>query len=145
MFTSLGGPGGAGRIGSRRTRDGSNEELDPLRNPLRNGVDVCGGAGVNRTSGAAADCRCWGVGGITSLGRIGRAGAGGVGAGPEGVPGGDHAGGGDLGRRCPGASAGLGSGNRPEVEIGGGGWGNLGGWGSGRDLPDERLERLIRK
>ena len=67
-----------------------------------------------------------GADGSINLGRVGRAVVG------IGVSGGDHAGGGDLGRGCPaaafiGRSAGA------------------GGCGSGRDLPGERLDELKRK
>jgi hypothetical protein len=133
-LSSLGGPGRTGRIGSGRTRGVSSIDVGLSRD----GADARGNGAVNRTSGVATDCCCWGGGWGTSLGGIGRAGG--------TVPGGDHAGGGDLGRRDPGASAGLGSGYRPAVGFGGGGRGNIiGGWGSGRDLPDGRLENLIRK
>jgi hypothetical protein len=126
VLSSLGGPGGTGLIGRGRTRGGSNNDEVGLSVT----VDTRGDADVNRTSCVDEKCRCWGGGGGTSLGSVGRGGAGAC------VPGGDHAGGGVLGRMWPVIEV------EPEVELGSGGWGSLGGWGSGRDLPDGRLTKM---
>lgn len=93
----------------------------------------------------AEDSRCAGVGGSITLGRCGRANDD-VGGGDRRatgmVCGGDHAGGGDLGRDGGGDVAGSGSGEGPEVAFGGGG-GDFGILGSGRDLPKELVDGLI--
>lgn len=68
-----------------------------------------------------------GAEGSITLGRVGRGGV-------NGISGGDHAGGGDLGRGCS-ASAVLGSDDR---SVGAG----AGGCGRGRDLPGEELDGL---
>lgn len=87
VLASLGGPGGTGRIGSGRTRSCPGDEIDPS-NAVR---CVLGEPGVIRTSGEVGDSLCGGVDGTIKAGRIGRE----LG---DGVPGGDHAGGGVLGR-----------------------------------------------
>lgn len=88
VLASLGGPGGTGRIGSGRTRSWPGEEIDPSSTAVR---CVPGVLGVIRTSGEVGDSLCGGASGRTKPGRIGRE----LG---DGVPGGDHAGGGVLGR-----------------------------------------------
>jgi hypothetical protein len=129
---SLGGPGGGGRIGRGRTRS------DAVRRAV---TDSSIGCVCARGDGARGlrnieDGRCGGVGGSITLGRCGRA-VGGVGGGDRRdtgmVCGGDHAGGGDLGRGG-GAVEGTGCPERPEVVIGGGDC-DFGTFGRGRDLP----------
>lgn len=88
VLVSLGGPGGTGRIGSRRTRSWPGDEAEPS-SPVR---CVRGELGVIRTSGeGVGESLCGGASGTIKAGRTGRE----LG---EGVPGGDHAGGGVLGR-----------------------------------------------
>jgi len=89
VLSSLGGPGGTGRVGSGRTRGWTSEEADPSSCA---GVDL---GDVNGTRGdSEEDCRSWGS---ATLGRVGRAAA--AAATNEGAgSGGDHAGGGVLGR-----------------------------------------------
>jgi hypothetical protein len=87
VLASLGGPGGTGRIGSGRTRSWPGDRIDP------SSAERCvlGEHGVIRTSGELEDSLCSGAGGRTKPGNVGRE----VG---DGAPGGDHAGGGVLGR-----------------------------------------------
>ncbi len=73
VLASLGGPGGTGRIGRGRTRSWPGE------------------LGVIRISGEVGDSLCGVASGRTKPGRVGRE----LG---DGVPGGDHAGGGVLDR-----------------------------------------------
>lgn len=87
VLSSLGGPGGTGRIGRGRTRCWPGDEIDPSSTVRR----LLGEPGVIRTSGEAGDSLGVGETGRTNPGRIGRE----LG---DGVPGGDHAGGGVLGR-----------------------------------------------
>lgn len=89
VLASLGGPGGTGRIGSGRTRSCPGDEIDPSCTVVR---CVLGELGIIRTSGEVGDSLCGDPGG----GRIkpGRFG----GELSDGVSGGDHAGGGVLGR-----------------------------------------------
>ena len=87
VLASLGGPGGAGRIGRGRTRSWPGDEIDPSSTVRC----VLGELGVIRTSGEVGDSLCGGASGTIKPGRIGRE----LG---DGVPGGDHAGGGVLGR-----------------------------------------------
>jgi len=94
VLASLGGPGGAGRIGSGRTRSWPDDEIDPSSAAARRALGELGV--VIRTSGevvAVGDsvCVCGGGGRRSKPGRAGRE----LG---DGVPGGDHAGGGVLGR-----------------------------------------------
>ena len=91
VLASLGGPGGAGRIGSGRTRSWPGDEIDPSSTGRR----VLGELGVTRTSGEVGDSLCRGASGRIRAGRIGRE----LELG-DGVPGGDHAGGGVLGLDC---------------------------------------------
>lgn len=132
---SLGGPGGGGRIGRGRTRSGAGG--DAVTDPLIGGV-YAGDGGAKCGLGDAEDDRCGSVGGSITLGRCGRA-VDGVRGGDRAntgvVCGGDHAGGGDLGR-CGGAAEGRGSWKRPEVATDGGGC-DFGIFGRGRDLPKE--------
>lgn len=132
---SPGGPGGGGRIGRGRTRSGAGGNA--VTDPSSIG-EYMQGAGANRKLGAAEDGRCGGVRESTTLGRCGRADDD-VGSGDRRdtgtVCGGDHAGGGDLGRGG-GEVAGRGWWERPEVAVGGGGC-DFGILGSGRDLPKE--------
>jgi hypothetical protein len=89
VLSSLGGPGGTGRVGSGRTRGWRGEETDPSRGTR--GGDL---GDANRMRGSEGGCRSWGgEGGSITLGRVGRAGAN---EGP--VSGGDQAGGGVLTR-----------------------------------------------
>jgi hypothetical protein len=93
VLSSLGGPGGTGRVGSGRTRGWTGEETDRSRGTR--GGDL-GDANMTR-GGSEGGCRSWGsAGGSITLGRVGRAAAGGTNKGP--VSGGDHAGGGVLTR-----------------------------------------------
>jgi hypothetical protein len=125
VLASLGGPGGTGRLGSGRTRDWSGDEMESSI-----GVkDLRGRLGAKRPSEDCEDCRCGAADGSITLGRVGRTVI-------NGVSGGDHAGGGDLVRTCPRGTASLGS---SECRVA------AGGWGSGRDLPGERLVGLMRK
>jgi hypothetical protein len=87
VVDSLGGPGGTGRIGSRRTRSWPGDEIDPSSTVRR----VLGELGVIRTSGEVGDSLCGNASGRIKAGRIGRE----LG---DDVPGGDHAGGGVIGR-----------------------------------------------
>lgn len=92
VLSSLGGPGGTGRIGSGRTRSWPGDETDP------SGAVRCarGELGVTRTSGEPEESRC-GRGGATGRIKPGNVGRTLIGD----VSGGDHAGGGDLGRGSP--------------------------------------------
>ncbi len=87
VLASLGGPGGTGRIGRGRTRSWPGDEIDP------SGTVRCvlGELGVIRISGEVGDSLCGVASGRTKPGRVGRE----LG---DGVPGGDHAGGGVLDR-----------------------------------------------
>lgn len=139
---SPGGPGGGGRIGRGRTRSGAGGG-NAVTDPSSIGGEYTRGVGANRGLGVAEDSR-WGVGGSTTLGRCGRADdevGGGDRRDTGTVCGGDHAGGGDLGRGG-GEVAGSGSGERPELAFGGGGC-DFGILGSGRDLPKELEVGLI--
>jgi hypothetical protein len=133
---SPGGPGGAGRMGRGRTRSGAggNAVSDPSSSI---GGEYMRDAGLR----VAEDSRCGGVGGSITFGRCGRAdddGGGGDRRDTGMVCGGDHAGGGDLGRGG-GEVAGSGCGSGEEV----GGGGDFGILGSGRDLPNELVDGLI--
>lgn len=90
VLASLGGPGGTGRIGSGRTRSCPGDEFDPSSTVRC----VLGELGTIRTSGEVGDSLCGDPGGRIKLGRFGGERSTGV----DGVPGGDHAGGGVLGR-----------------------------------------------
>ena len=122
---SPGWPGGGGRSGRGRT--GRDAATDPSIGSVYARGD--GARGLRNVE----DGRCGGVGGNISSGRCGRA-VDGVGGGDRRdtgtVCGGDHAGGGDLGR-VGGAVEGRGCRERPEVAIGG----DFGTFGRGRDLP----------
>jgi hypothetical protein len=87
VLASLGGPGGTGRIGSGRTRSWPGDKMDP------SGAVRCvlGELGVIRTSGEVGDSLRGDASGTIKGGRAGRERG-------DGVPGGDHAGGGVLGR-----------------------------------------------
>ena len=135
---SPGGPGGGGLLGRGRTRSGA--EGNAVSDPSSSiGGEYIRDAGLR----VAEDRRCGVVGGSITFGRCGR------GEDDEGddddvgggdrretgvVCGGDHAGGGDLGRDGGGELVGS--------EVGGGG-GDFGILGSGRDLPKELVDALI--
>ena len=89
VLSSLGGPGGTGRIGSGRTLSWPGDETDPSSTEC-----VRGEFGVTRTSGEPDVSRRGGATGIIRSGNVGRTLV-------DGVRGGDHAGGGDLGRDWP--------------------------------------------
>jgi hypothetical protein len=101
VLASLGGPGGTGRIGSGRTRSWPGDEIDPSSTVRC----VLGELGVIRTSGELGDPLCGGASGRIKPGRIRRE----LG---DGVPGGDHAGGGVLGRGWLASVALYGTGGR---------------------------------
>ena len=88
VLSSLGGPGGTGRIGSGRTLSWPGDETDPSSAVVR---CVRGEFGVTRTSGEPEGSRRGGASGRISSGSVGRTTG-------DGVTGGDQAGGGDLGR-----------------------------------------------
>jgi hypothetical protein len=135
---SPGGPGGGGRMGRGRTRCGGGNAVTDPSSSIEGEYKRDAGLIV------AVDSRCGSVGGSITFGRCGRA-VDGVGGGDRRdtgmVCGGDHAGGGDLGRDG-GDVAESGSGEGPEVAFGGGG-GDFGILGSGRDLPKELVDGLI--
>jgi hypothetical protein len=136
---SPGGPGGGGRIGRGRTRSGARGNA--VTDPSSMKVEYTRNRGV----GVAEDGLCGGVGGSITWGRCGRAVDDDAGDGERRdtgtVCGGDHAGGGDLGR---GGGEGEGRGRHecPKVASNGGG-GDFGILGSGRDLPKELVVGLI--
>jgi len=89
VLSSLGGPGGTGRVGSGRTRGWTGEEMVPS-------FRVKGELGGNCVRGDSEASRSWGGEGSMTLGRVGRATMPAVN--DDSVSGGDHAGGGVLGR-----------------------------------------------